>query len=249
MAALILQVWMYSIQDQDAGGWSVSPWKRLIRVRHLSLWCLLFCTGIYTCNCTTKNTKPAQLRQLDCERLQPLEGGICSNHRVITRFRFRMMERCHFVFPWCVTRSRRTEDSLKFPASPLTQHHLYFLLWLAALFACPEPHKSGLQLWKCSSTLISLLKDKIKLHWSHREKLTKYSQAAREWSCWVVLCCVACDAVNTTLASQVRCDIIILRGVICTLQDLKKKTKHSTTIYTVVLSVILQMSTVLAKES
>lgn len=198
MAALILQVWMYSIQYQDAGGWSVSPWKRLIRVRHHSLWCLLFCMGIYTCNCTTKTTKPAQLRELDCERLQPLEGGICSNHRVITRFRFRMMERCHFVFPWCVTHSRRTEDCLKFSASPLTQHHVYFLpwnfswifffgvrwfvagrtgplpftqhpqldyrvyLWLAALVSCPEQHKSGLQLWLHSSTLISLLTWKIR---------------------------------------------------------------------------------------
>lgn len=112
MAASILQVWMYSIQDQAAGGCSVSPWLQLIRVRHLYCDVYFFCKGIYTCNCTMEDTKPAQWH-LDCEWLKPLQGGICFNHYVVTQVTFWMMERCHFVFPWCVSHFR-TEDCLKF---------------------------------------------------------------------------------------------------------------------------------------
>lgn len=167
------------------------------------------------------------------------------------------MERCHFVFLWCVTRSRRTKDCLKFPASPLLRHRIYLLPQI--LFYCffcmffvfftvcwfvaggdrtPALHTAPPARLLCISMagylwlpaqnrtslgpnygnivimLITLLKDKIKLYWFHPEKLAQLTPSVKqqEGDICVVLCCVifwACDAVKTTLTSQIRCDFII----------------------------------------
>lgn len=150
MAALMLQVWMYSLQDQDAGGCSVFPWLHLIRVQHCNVY--FFCKAIYTRNCTSKDTKMAQLHHFNCERLKPWQGGICfSPYEVEVELALNsewwgkvylyFLRQLHLTDCWLVTgRTGRIPAIDTVPPAGLVCNNSGWQLWLPAQ---TESHESG----------------------------------------------------------------------------------------------------------